>query len=134
MQTRESRRADVPDSVPLASTPLMPPYSFSVLLLVLLPAVIVGCARPDYAESWPDQLFLSAGAQPGYGIKQIIEKQSPATLVAEDGSVCRTSRERFNRAREGHWIACIWNLPILDSAPPVEPEDRSDGGTVATGD
>jgi hypothetical protein len=74
------------------------------------------CARADYAETWPGWLLLSAGPQPGYAIKRVIEKQSPLTLVADDGSVCRTSRERYANTNEGKWIACIWNLPILDSA------------------
>jgi hypothetical protein len=45
----------------------------------------------------------------------VIEKQAPITLVAYDGSICRTSRDRFATTKEGKWIACIWNLPSLDS-------------------
>jgi hypothetical protein len=85
-------------------------------------AVIFGCARPDYGESWPDHLLFSAGPQPGYAIKRLVEKQSPVTLVGDDGSVCRTSPARFARTRKGQWIACIWNLPTLDSAQRAEPE------------
>lgn len=83
--------------------------------------VIFGCARPDYGESWPDHSLLSAGPQPGYAIKRLVEKQPPVTLVGDDGSVCRTSRARFASTREGQWIACIWNLPTLDSAQTAEP-------------
>jgi hypothetical protein len=79
--------------------------------------ILLGCARPDYAEHWPDRFILSAGAQPGFAIKRVIERQPPATLVGDDGSLCRTSRERFNRTREGRWISCAWSLPTLDSAP-----------------
>jgi hypothetical protein len=42
-----------------------------------------------------------------YAIKRVIEKQSPITLIADDGSVCRTSRERFAATKEGGWTACI---------------------------
>lgn len=77
--------------------------------------LLSGCARPDYAESYPAWLLISAGPQPGYAIKRVIEKQPPVTLVGDDGSVCRTSRERFARARTGRWIACVWHLPSLDS-------------------
>lgn len=76
---------------------------------------VAACARPNYAEQWPDRFSLSAGPQPGYAIKQIVEKQAPVTLVADDGSICRTSEERFAVSKEGSWIACIWNLPSLDS-------------------
>jgi hypothetical protein len=90
-------------------------------------AFIVSCARPDYAEQWPDRFLLSAGPQPGFAIKRVIERQPPATLVGDDGSVCRTSRERFQGTKEGRWIACNWNLPTLDSAqtkPTGESNDR----------
>jgi hypothetical protein len=73
------------------------------------------CARPDYADAWPDHFALSAGAQPGYAIKQVVEKQGPVTLVADDGSVCRTLRERLAATKEGKWIACLWALPSFDS-------------------
>jgi len=80
-----------------------------ILLITIFGAI--GCARPDYADTWPDRLSLSAGPQPGYGIKQVVEKQAPETLIADDGSVCRVSPERFSRAREKRWISCHWNLP-----------------------
>jgi hypothetical protein len=84
--------------------------------------VIFGCAHPHYGESWPDHVLLSAGPQPGYAIKRLVEKKSPDTLVSDDGSVCRTSRARYASTREGQWIACIWSLPMLDSAHTAEPE------------
>jgi hypothetical protein len=74
-----------------------------------------GCARPDFAQTWPDRFTLSAGPQPGYAIKRVVERQSPMTLVGDDGSLCRTSRERFAGTEEGAWIACIWALPVYDS-------------------
>jgi hypothetical protein len=77
--------------------------------------LLSGCARPDYAEYRPEWFLISAGPQPGFAIKLVIEKQAPITLVGDDGSVCRTSRERFAKTREGKWIACEWHLPSLDS-------------------
>ncbi len=99
--------------------------------LAALLAVSVSCARPNYAEHWPDRFLLSAGPQPGFAIKRVLEREPPATLVADDGSVCRTSRERFDRTREGRWIACLWNLPTLDSAPTANFDDQSDGRQIA---
>jgi hypothetical protein len=76
---------------------------------------VTSCARPDYAERWPDRFTLSAEPQPGYAIKRVIEKLEPATLVGDDGSVCRTSVERFTGTSVGRWIGCDWALPSLDS-------------------
>jgi hypothetical protein len=78
--------------------------------------LLASCARPDYAEQWPHHFAVSAGPQPGYAIKRIIEKLQPTTLVADDGSVCRTSVERFTGTSVGRWFACEWTLPSLDSA------------------
>jgi hypothetical protein len=83
--------------------------------LILITAGSLSCARPDYSEVWPDHVTLSAGPQPGYAIKRVIEKQSPATLVGDDGSFCWTSVERFAAISVGQWIACAWTLPSLDS-------------------
>jgi hypothetical protein len=77
--------------------------------------LLTSCARADYAERWPDRLTISAGPQPGYAIKRVTEKQPPLTLVGDDGSVCRTSAQRFATTTQGSWAACIWNLPSLDS-------------------
>ena len=71
---------------------------------------ISSCARPDYAERWPASFRLSAGPQPGYAIKKVVDKQEPAQLIADDGSICRTSVERFTSTLTGKWIACDWAL------------------------
>lgn len=77
--------------------------------------LISACARPDYGYVWPDRFGFSGGPQLGYAIKRVVEKQKPVTLVGDDGSVCRTSRDRFARTTRGRWIACVWKLPSLDS-------------------
>ncbi len=84
------------------------------LLLLTIPLLASACARPDYAESRPEWVLLSAGAQPGYAIKRVIDKDPPVTLVAEDGTLCRSSKERYKATQEGAWIACLWNLPAPD--------------------
>jgi hypothetical protein len=85
------------------------------LVLLAATCLLPTCARPDYADTSRDYFVLAAGAQPGYAIKRVVEKQGPVTLVGDDGSVCRTSRERFAATKEGKWIACLWSLPSLDS-------------------
>lgn len=82
---------------------------------IIASCLLSSCALPDYAEQRPDYFLLSAGTQPGYAIKQVIDKQGPITLVGDDGSACRTSTKRFATAKVGSWIACIWVLPVLDS-------------------
>jgi hypothetical protein len=81
---------------------------------VLAACAISSCARPDYAERWPSSFQMSAGPQPGFAIKPVVDKQKPAVLVADDGSVCRTSLERFASTRVGKWISCDWVLQTRD--------------------
>ena len=81
---------------------------------LLAACAIASCARPDYAERWPSSFQLSAGPQPGYAIKPVVDKQKPAVLVADDGSICRTSFERFTSTKVGKWIACDWAPPARD--------------------
>lgn len=81
------------------------------VLTLIISCLMAACARPDYAEARPDFLLIAAGAQPGYGIKPVVRKENPITLVADDGSVCRTSAERFADITVGKWIACAWILP-----------------------
>jgi hypothetical protein len=84
-----------------------------IVLLTLGP--IAACARPDNAVRWADGVIVSAGAQPGYAIKQVVEKRGPISLIGDDGSVCRTSRQRLAATGLGSWISCNWTLPVLDS-------------------
>ena len=96
-----------------------------VPLLLTSLSIVLACARPSYVESWPDRFRFMGGAQPGFGIKQVVEKQHPITLLADDGSVCRTSRERFSRTKEMALVACVWNLPTLDSISMSKPTNRT---------
>lgn len=80
------------------------------LLLLAAGISIAGCARADYAEGRRHWLGLSAGAQPGWAVKQVVEKRHGTTLIGEDGSVCRTSEERAQRVEPGDWISCDWTV------------------------
>jgi hypothetical protein len=86
--------------------------------------LLSSCARPDYAERWPDRFILTAGSLPGYAIKRVVDKQKPAVLVADDGSVCRTSVRRFTDTAVGGWIGCDWTLPSLDSTELARADSR----------
>ena len=78
---------------------------------LLAACAISSCARADHAQRWPASFELSAGPQPGYAIKRVVDKHEPALLLADDGSICRTSAERFTSVATGKWIACDWTLP-----------------------
>ena len=86
-----------------------------VVTLLIALGTIAACARPDYAQRWPDSFTVSAGPRPGYAIKRVVEKQDSITLIGDDGSVCRTSAQRVAATALGSWIACNWTLPGLDS-------------------
>ena len=78
------------------------------LVQIAVVCSILSCAPRNYGEQGPNGLSASGGAQPGYAIKQVVEKRKPSELVADDGSVCRTSAERFTAAAVGKWINCDW--------------------------
>ena len=84
---------------------------------VILAAVclLTACAPPYYSEAVSDRLTISAGPQIGYGIKRVIDKLPPATVVGHDGSVCRTSTARFTTTKLKSWLACTWTFPTLDA-------------------
>lgn len=86
--------------------------------------LIAACARPDYSARWPDRFVLSAGPQPGYAIKQVVEKLGSPTLLGDDGSLCRDSKERFTATRVGSWINCVWSLPVIEPADLSSAEHR----------
>jgi hypothetical protein len=81
-----------------------------VLSLLVTLGPIAACARPDYAERWPDSFIVSAGPLPGYAIKRVVEKRGPITLIGDDGSVCRTSGQRLAATALGSWISYNWTL------------------------
>jgi hypothetical protein len=89
-------------------------------LAVLAVISVQACAPPNYSERWPDWLLISGGPQVGFAIKQVVDKVRPQSLHADDGSVCRTSKDRFKRTRLGRWIACSWSYPVLDSTAVAE--------------
>ena len=84
-----------------------------VVVSLFATCLISSCAPPDYGELRPGFFTLTGGAQYGYAIKQVVEKEQPAVLIAEDGSICRTSVMRFRATNLGRWIDCNWT-PGLD--------------------
>ena len=86
---------------------------YSVILITI--CLFFACSPPHYSDPGPNQITIFARPQLGYTIKRVIERLPPATLVGDDGSVCRTSAERFVTTKVNSWAACNWMLPALDS-------------------
>jgi hypothetical protein len=58
----------------------------------------------------PDLITGSSGAQPGYAIKLVRDKEQPSTVIGDDGSRCRLIAERFAKVDIGDWLACEWTI------------------------
>jgi hypothetical protein len=46
---------------------------------------------------------------PSLDRKLVVGKDGPVTLIADDGARCITSRNRFERARIGSEVWCVWS-------------------------
>ena len=80
--------------------------------LVLLLASLAACsAGPTRAESTPrGDVGMAIGPELGDGIKRVLTKDAPATLIAADGTVCRVSPDRFAETEVGDRVRCDWQL------------------------
>jgi hypothetical protein len=97
-------------------------------LLLLGLSLTGGCStRADQVFGAPGRLVTgSSGPQPGYTIKLVRAKEAPSDVVADDGSVCRLTAERFAGVEAGDWLSCEWNIRP-DTAESVERVMRSTG-------
>lgn len=89
-------------------------------LLLSAISLTLGCTpRADQVFTVPGSLTTgSSGAQPGYAIKLVQAKQAPTEIVADDGSLCRLTAQRFSQVDVGEWIACGWTIapePVASS-------------------
>lgn len=67
-------------------------------------AGVAGCGR-QRAEPTPNP---SVSARTGWATKEIVGKRAPETLVANDGTICRVSPDRFANSRVGTSLRCNW--------------------------
>lgn len=77
----------------------------AMLALAMLPA-FAGCA-PRHVEPRPGGIVVRSD-RTGWYIKAVIAKDPPETLLAEDGTICRVSRERFRATAVGTAVRCNW--------------------------
>jgi hypothetical protein len=74
-----------------------------MFMLVLL----TGCVRP-YVEPRRDGGIGVTSARLGLYTKKVVTKREPDTLIAEDGTICRVSAERYRETRVGAAAYCNW--------------------------
>ena len=44
----------------------------------------------------------------GWATKRVLTKQEPSTLIAQDGTICRVSSDRFKDTQVGRDTSCDW--------------------------
>ncbi len=49
--------------------------------------------------------------------KPVVGKRAPMQLVAEDGTTCNTTSSRFQRARPGQRVWCVWQGEPVTGEP-----------------
>jgi hypothetical protein len=82
------------------------------LPMALLLASLAACgAGPARLVTTPrGEVGVESGPDLGDGIKRVTTKHPPATLVAEDGTVCRVSPDRYAATAVGARVRCDWQL------------------------
>ncbi len=79
---------------------------------LLLTVVLSGCVVPMHTGG-----YRSPEPAKVLGRKLVISKEAPLDLVAEDGTRCQTSKDRFERTKIGSKVWCLWSGdPIRDSS------------------
>lgn len=71
--------------------------------VVLLGFLMSGCMVPLHTRGQ-----RSAEPPQVFGRKLVIDKEPPLVLIAEDGTRCQTTRDRFERTRVGSKVWCLW--------------------------
>jgi hypothetical protein len=51
---------------------------------------------------------VASSRQIGWYRKKVITRQEPETLLAEDGTICRVSPDRFAATKIGAVVYCNW--------------------------
>lgn len=51
---------------------------------------------------------IASSRETGWYRKKVVTKQEPETLLAEDGTICRVSPDRYKATRIGTVVYCNW--------------------------
>ena len=58
----------------------------------------------------PRAVKVEDGLELGWAKKRVITKQPPSTLIAQDGTICRVTSDRYKGTEIGRDTACDWQL------------------------
>ena len=68
----------------------------------------VACAPGAQVRPTPGGVRVDEHAYIGWATKRVLTKQEPSTLLAQDGTICRVSADRFKSTQIGRDTACDW--------------------------
>ena len=68
----------------------------------------VACSPGAQVRPEPGGVRVDQTAHIGWAIKRVLTKQEPSTLLAQDGTICRVSADRFKDTQVGRDTACDW--------------------------
>jgi len=80
--------------------------------ILFLMGVATACS-PAPARVTPSPsggITVERGVQLGWATKRVVTKQPPSTLIAQDGTICRVSPDRFKATDVSRDAACDWQL------------------------
>ena len=107
-----------------ARRPLRPRAALVVLAATLI-VVATGCvgSGPPRIVPVPGGVGFEGGVRLGWETKRISTKEPPATQVADDGTVCRVSPDRYRGTDARALVYCDWQLgaPPTGSDAPKKP-------------
>jgi hypothetical protein len=80
------------------------------ILFVICGAVACSSSPARVSPTPTGGIRVEQGLQLGWAIKRVVTKQEPSTLIAQDGTVCRVSPDRFKDTKVGRDTTCEWQL------------------------
>jgi hypothetical protein len=91
----------------------MQTHAFVAATVVLAALLASGCGSIPL----PTRGLHGVDPAPSLGRKLVTGKEPPVTLIAEDGTRCLTSRDRFERTRIGSEVWCVWTGGGAEAGP-----------------
>lgn len=79
--------------------------------LRLAPALLVLTFLLDGCAAVPLHMRGQRSPDPSHvlGKKMVVAKEAPLDLIAEDGTRCLTTKNRFERTKLGSKVWCLWS-------------------------
>ena len=68
---------------------------------------VIACSPATHVSPTPGGVRVD---QPrlGWATKRVLTKQEPETLIAQDGTICRVTSDRFRDTQVGRDTVCDW--------------------------